>query len=205
MSNFSHHRGFLIRLFAIAFVGFVAAINASAQEPAPGASPPWIRGAPSAEVTIEIFNDYECPPCRLFNEDVKYIESQFGDRVRIVFRNYPLKNIHKHALDAAKAAEAAGLQGKFSEMIELLYAKWSEWAESEKTVLLFSKYAVELGLDQSRFELDMNSEDVLSRIRLDVERAKSLQVTGTPTLFINDKMVSPLRDEILKEIRKVLR
>ncbi len=95
--------------------------NSSGSE-APGAEPPHIRGNPKARVTLEEFGDFECPVCGTYSVEVKKIEAEFGDRLRVIFREYPLyPTPHKHALIAAQAAEAAGLQDRFWEMHDKLY------------------------------------------------------------------------------------
>jgi protein-disulfide isomerase len=167
------------------------ALNAFAQDIKPGASPAWTFGNPNAPVLIEVFNDYQCPPCRAFNEQLKKVEAKYPDNVQIIFRNYPLTRIHLNALLAAQTAEAAGLQGHFVEMINQLYDNAEYWAESEKPRRLFVSYAGKLNLDLDRFSTDLDGELVRERIRSDVERAKSLDVSGTPTVFLNRKKLEP--------------
>src|SRR5712692_8823296 len=104
--------------------------NSSASE-APGAEPSHIRGNPKATVTLEEFGDFECPSCGTYSVELKKIESEFGDRLRVIFREYPLyPTPHKHALIAAQAAEAAGLQGRFWEMHDKLYENQKAWSEA---------------------------------------------------------------------------
>jgi hypothetical protein len=79
----------------------------------PGAEPPHIRGNPNAPVTVEEFADFQCPSCGAYYPELKKIEGEFGDRLRVIFRERPLVPPHEHALMAAHAAEAAGLQGRF--------------------------------------------------------------------------------------------
>ena len=128
--------GVLLAAFAVGVLLFKtmkqpseAQTNANANHAAPsaGAEPPHVRGVESAPVTLEEFGDFECPPCGGLYPILKDIEREYGDRLRVVFRQYPLSQIHKHAYDAARAAEAAGVQGKFWEMHDLLYEKQSEW------------------------------------------------------------------------------
>src|SRR5215208_5800119 len=107
------------------------------QDIKPGASPVLSVGNLNAPVTIEVFNDYQCPPCASFNEELKKIEAKYKDKVRIVFRNFPLTQMHDNALPAAQAAEAAGLQGKFIEMINLLYENRGQWDSSKNGKQLF--------------------------------------------------------------------
>src|SRR5947209_2068395 len=87
--------------------------NASA-----GAPDPFAKGGQTAPVTIEEFADFQCNPCRQMRLELKKIESEYGDRVQLVFRHYPLE-MHPNAVPAAKAAESAGRQGHFWEMYDI--------------------------------------------------------------------------------------
>src|SRR3712207_516777 len=122
-------RAVLILTCRAALVCLALCATALAQEAGRGAEPPHVSGRPGAPVTVEVFNDYQCPPCAFFNEAIKKAEAAYGDRVAFVFRNYPLQAIHKNALAAAKAAEAAAAQGKFRQMIDLLYERQPEWSD----------------------------------------------------------------------------
>lgn len=166
----------------------------SEQDLKPGASPEWSVGRANAPVSLEVFNDYQCPPCAIFNEELKNIEATYKGNVRIVFRNFPLTVTHVNALLAAQAAEAAGLQGRFAKMINLLYNGRRRWAESRNARQHFISYARRLHLDRRRFTGDIDGAEVRERIRLDVERAHSLGVLGTPTVFVNGKMLSMQTD-----------
>jgi protein-disulfide isomerase len=157
---------------------------------APGADPPRVRGGENAPVTLEEFGDFECPPCGVLHPILKDIERELGDRLRVVFRHNPLPTIHKHAYDAARAAEAAGMQGKFWEMHDMLYEKQGEWTVAPDPREKFTAYAQALGLDANKFMRDMGSDLAISRVTLDMRRAKSMGVTGTPTLFLNGKQVN---------------
>jgi protein-disulfide isomerase len=186
-----HHRlhALAITFGLFTFLSFALSSEAVGQDVHPGAVPAWGKGDPNAPVMLEVFNDYQCPPCARFNKELKAIEARYKSSVRVVFRNFPLTRIHKNALSAAEAAEAAGLQGKFIEMIDLLYDKSEQWRDSDETGQLFASYALGLGLDVNRFAGDMKGEEVRERIRLDVKRAESLDVKGTPTILINGKEV----------------
>lgn len=178
------------RFVGAAVLCFVLVVSAAAQGSAQGASPPNSSGPEGAPVTVEIFNDYECPACAPMNEEVKEFEQAYRGGVRVVFRNFPIP-MHKYSLVAAKAVEAAGAQGKFRQMLDLLYARQKEWSSSTKPERHFASYARRLGLDARRFKSDSESERVAERIRLDEERGKALGVRGTPTLYVNGVEVAP--------------
>src|SRR5215471_12588236 len=135
------------------------------QKPVRVASPEWSLGVRNAPVVIEVFSDFECRRCAAFNTDLKRIQAKYGDRVRMVFREFPLTEIHRKAMVAAQAAEAAGLQAKFFEMNDLLYAKADQWKVSQHPEEQFTAYARELKLNLNRFRTDVSGPRVQDRIR----------------------------------------
>ncbi|SRR6266536_2005050 len=155
----------------------------------PGALPPHATGPPDAPVTLEEFGDFECPPCGLLHPVLKTMEREFGPRLRVIFREFPLVPTHLHALAAARAAEAAGLQGKFWEMHDLLYENQKIWHDAFDVRPIFESYATRIGLDLERFKSDSTNEIVERRIFLDGKRAHALGVKGTPTVFLNGREV----------------
>lgn len=150
-----------------------------------------IRGEVGAPVTLEEFGDFQCPPCGALHPEMKKIEGEYGPRLRVVFRQTPITSLHKHALNAAHAAEAAGLQGRFWEMHDMLYENQLKWDKAEEVRTIFSDYARSLNLDVQRFNNDMDGTEVAKRILADQDRAASLRVKGTPTLFINGRQLKP--------------
>ena len=152
-----------------------------------GADPPHIRGNANAPVTLEEFGDFECGACGAYHPELKKIEQEFGDKLRVIFRELPLVTMHQHALLAAQAAEAAGLQGKFWEMHDKLYENQKTWTEAKDLVPVFVDYAKQIGLDADRFMKDLNGEKVAMRIFQDGKRAHSFGLKGTPSFFVNGK------------------
>jgi protein-disulfide isomerase len=155
----------------------------------PGSQPPHALGPASAPVTLEEFGDFECPPCGMLHPILAEMHREFGDRLRIIFREFPLVPNHQHALAAASAAEAAGLQGKFWEMHDKLYENQKTWHEAFDIRPIFEGYAKEIGLDVERYKQDINSDQVAQRIFQDGKRGHSLNVKGTPTVFLNGNEV----------------
>ena len=154
----------------------------------PGAEPAHTHGPANAPAHIEEFGDYQCPPCGMFHPILEQMEEEFGDKLRVTFRHFPLPN-HQHALRAASAAEAAGLQGKFWEMHKLIYEHQKDWKDLFDVRPVFDGYAKEIGLDVARFNRDIGSSQVQQRIVLDSKRGQSLGVSGTPTVFLNGREV----------------
>lgn len=152
-----------------------------------GAQPPNVRGNPNAPVTVEEFADFQCPSCGAYYPELKKMEAEYGDRLRVVFRENPLLPMHQYALVTAQAAEAAGLQGRFWEMHDKLYENQKTWSEAKDVVPLFVDYAKQIGLDTDRFMRDLNGEVVAVRIFQDGKRSHALGITSTPTFFVNGK------------------
>ena len=152
-----------------------------------GAEPPHLRGNPNAPVTLEEFGDFQCPSCGTYEPELKKMEAEFGDKLKVIFRELPLLPMHEHALMAAQAAEAAGLQGKFWEMHDLLYENQTKWAEQKDLVPVFVDYAKQIGLNPDQFMKDLNGERVAQRIFQDGKRAHSFGLKGTPSFFVNGK------------------
>jgi NhaA family Na+:H+ antiporter len=164
--------------------------NANAPSPGsepPGAEPPHIRGNVNATVTLEEFGDFQCPSCGVYYPELKKIETEFGENMRVIFRERPLVPPHAHALIAAQAAEAAGLQGRFWEMHDKLYETQKDWSEATDLVPIFVDYAKQIGLDTDRFMKDLNGEAVAARIFQDGKRAHAFSINSTPTFFVNGK------------------
>lgn len=140
----------------------------------------WAKGPADAPVTLLEYADLECPFCGRAFRDLKRLESAVGDRVRFVFRHFPLSQLHPHALLAAEAAEAAGAQGKFWEMLEVLFQNQQNL---EMPALL--TYAADLGLDMGRFTRALQEHRSLPKVQRDFIEGVRSGVNGTPTFFIN--------------------
>jgi protein-disulfide isomerase len=169
----------------------------AARPPQPGAPNPHVRGGEKAVVTLEEFSDFQCPACGVLEPTLRKIEKDYGDRVRLVFRNFPLKG-HKYAFLAARAAEAAGLQGKFWEMHDAIYDNQEAWRDAPAEPRdIFNSYAARLGIDVQRFKTDIDRQDVTDRVVADYNRGISLAVGGTPSIYLNGRQLSA--DDTLNE------
>jgi protein-disulfide isomerase len=142
-----------------------------------------VQGPADAPVTLVEYADFQCPYCGMAEPVVKQLREQFADRLRLVFREYPLTDSHRYAYGAAEAAEAAGGQGKFWEMHDLLFAHQDALDSGHLT-----RYASSLGLDVERFEEQMSSDALGDKIERDVRSGDESGVPGTPTFFINERM-----------------
>ncbi len=168
----------------------------------PGAEPAHTLGPANAPVQLEEFGDFECPPCGMFHPILEQMHEEFGDRLRITFREYPLPS-HQHALAAASAAEAAGIQGKFWEMHDLIYEHQNDWKTQFDVRPIFERYAKQVGVDVERYKRDLGGDLVAQRIFQDGRRGHSLGVQGTPTVFINGREV-PFENLAADKLRLVI-
>ena len=139
-----------------------------------------IQGPSGAAVTLLEYGDYECPYCGAAYPIVKQVQETMDDRLRFVFRNFPITTAHPHAELAAEAAEAAGAQGKFWPMHDLLYENQQQ-LEADDLVT----YADRLGLDVDRFQRDLTEHTYAPRVRDDFMSGVRSGVNGTPTFYID--------------------
>jgi protein-disulfide isomerase len=139
-----------------------------------------IQGPADAPVTLVEYGDYECPYCGAAYPIIKEMQSWMGDRLRFVFRNFPISTSHPHAEQAAEAAEAAASQGKFWEMHDLLYENQEHLDDAD-----LHRYADQLGLDVGVFDEELAEHVHAERVREDFMSGVRSGVNGTPTFYIN--------------------
>ncbi|MBP9697763.1 MAG: DsbA family protein [Candidatus Moranbacteria bacterium] len=148
----------------------------------------WVKGGVNAPVTLVEYTDFQCPACGAYYPLIKQLTEELGDKVKVVIRHYPLIQIHKNALPSARAAEAAGRQGKFWEMYDLLFTNQNEWSLAEDpTKSIFPSYATRIGIDVEQFRKDIADSSIDDKITHDRGTGDSLEITGTPTFFLNGK------------------
>ena len=138
------------------------------------------QGPAGAPVTLVEYGDFECPYCGQAFPIVKQIQKKMGSRLRFIFRNFPLREIHPHAQRAAEAAEAAGAQGKFWEMHDRLFER--QVALDDDNLL---EYARDVGVDVALVAQDLAQGTHEPRVREDFRSGVTSGVNGTPTFFIN--------------------
>jgi len=142
------------------------------------------KGTAKASVTIVEFTDFQCPSCARQHPVMQRIVSEFGNRVRLVVRDFPLSQ-HANARKAAEAAEAAREQGKYWEYVSLLFRN-----QSALGIEKLKEYASEVGLDRARFDASLDSGKFAEQVQRDLVDGRKLGINGTPTLYINGKRVS---------------
>ncbi len=138
------------------------------------------QGAPDAPVTLVEYGDYQCPFCGRAYPIVKSLQKRMGAKLRFVFRNFPLNNIHPSAEDAAETAESAATEGKFWEMHDMIFENQGELEIDNLLV-----YAKRLKLNVKRVESELESHAQRPRVKEDFKSGIRSGVNGTPTFFIN--------------------
>lgn len=139
------------------------------------------QGMDNASITLVEYGDYECPYCGQAYPIIKNIQKILGSQLRFVFRNFPISQIHPHALSAAEAAEAADSQHKFWIMHDYLYEHQDRLDDDDLV-----QYASTLGLDLDRFSKEVAEHTHAARVREDFMSGIRSGVNGTPTFYIND-------------------
>lgn len=153
-----------------------------------------VRGNPDAKTILVEYSDFQCPACAYYESFVKQILADHGQDLQFVYRHFPLTTLHKNAALAAHASEAAAKQGKFWEMHDKLLENQTKWAESNDAKRIFIDYAIDLKLDTKKFEEDLTSDEVKSRVNIDITSGNAANVQATPTFYLNGKEVTPLKD-----------
>jgi len=141
------------------------------------------RGPKNAPVTIIEFSDYECPFCKKAEETVKQVLKTYGDKVRLVYRDFPL-DMHADARPAAEAAHCANAQNKFWEYHDKLIAA-SDLSADQLKIL-----ADEVKLDRAKFDDCVAKQQFKADVDKDIADGGDVGVTGTPAFFINGRMLS---------------
>src|SRR5437660_9297123 len=141
------------------------------------------QGLGSAAVTLVQYGDYECPYTRQSTHVVRALQQELGDPLRFVYRNFPLIEIHPHALHAAFAAEGAAAQGKFWEMHDAIFHHQHTLEDAD-----LAQFAAAVGLERQQYAHDMAHQRSLPHIEEDLEGGERSGVQGTPTFFINGVM-----------------
>ena len=142
-------------------------------------------GSASAPVTIVEFSDFQCPFCQRVAPTLKQVHETYGDKVRIVWKDFPLTQIHPEAFKAGEAAHCAGEQGKYWEYHDRLFSN-----QQALQVDSLKRYAGDLGLDVEKFNACLDTSKYGDRVREGVAQGSRLGVNSTPTLYINGRLLS---------------
>jgi len=143
------------------------------------------KGPAKAPVTIVEFSDFHCPFCRQVLSTLARLESQYGDKIKLVFRDFPIESLHPEAAKAHEAARCANEQGKFWAYHDKLFA-----SPPKSNPEILKGLAKEVGLEMARFENCFDSGKYQAIVKKDIEEGNRLGVTGTPAFFINGRLIS---------------
>ena len=142
-------------------------------------------GPASAPVTLVEFSDFQCPFCQRVSPTLKQVKETYGDKVRVVWKDFPLTQIHPQAFKASEAAHCAADQGKFWEFHDRLFANQQALQPTD-----LKKHAADMGLDAAAFATCLDSSKYGERVRDGVAAGSRLGVNSTPTIYINGRVLS---------------
>jgi protein-disulfide isomerase len=183
----------VIAAIALIFVGIIVVNSKSAKAPDASKSAAQatnhVKGQNAKNVTLVEYGDFQCPVCGLYEPTVAQVFEKYKADISFQFRNFPLQQIHQNAFAGSRAAEAAGIQNKYWEMHDLLYGNQNAWSASSNPLAIYEQYAQSLGLNVAQFKTDFASNKVNDAINADIREANKLNVSGTPTFYLNGKLV----------------
>ena len=155
----------------------------------------WFKGNPNAKTILVEFGDFQCPSCAMARLKIVEVLKKHERNLKVVFKQYPMQNVHRNALLAAQGAEAAGRQGKFWEMFELLFSSQAQWSSVPDPMTFFSKYAAELQLNPDKFRSDIADNEIRNKIYRDMLEGQLASVHSVPTFFLNGSMLENVKSE----------
>ncbi|HQZ14893.1 MAG TPA: thioredoxin domain-containing protein [Acidimicrobiia bacterium] len=148
----------------------------------------WQMGPASASATLVEYSDFQCPACKAYAPIVKTFVEKNKEKVKFVYRNFPLQQ-HQFSKQAAYFAEAAGMQGKFFEMHDKLFDGQEDWEKETDPEKTFLSYAKELKLDIAKLQKDVDSKEVKDNVEADLASGNAAGVDSTPSFYMNGKKV----------------
>ncbi|HVG08403.1 MAG TPA: thioredoxin domain-containing protein [Thermoanaerobaculia bacterium] len=154
------------------------------------------QGPATAPITIVEFSDFQCPYCARLIPTLDQVKAKYGDKVRIVFRQYPL-SFHQNAQKAAEASLCANEQGKFWELHNAMFGNQQELAVEQ-----LKAKAAELGMNAEQFNTCLDNAKFAAQVKADFDEGAKAGVSGTPAMFINGRFLSGAQP--LNEITKVI-
>lgn len=181
----------VVAIAAIVFGGLVWAIlSAPSSTPAPtgtisfdDSNDPFV-GPENATTVVRLYSDLQCPACRAAESSVRYAIDKYKDRIKFVWKDFPLMSIHPNARLAANAARCAQDQGKFWEMKDKLFEQQTSWQGNRNAAEDFKAYALQVGLDGGRFNTCLDNRTFDDRVMGAYQEGVKNGVDRTPTVFI---------------------
>ena len=183
-------------LFVVFFVGLILALKQKKQTVSTTnlTRNGWVRGNAKAKVTLLEFGDLQCPACKSYEPLVEQVMHDFNGRIKLIFKHFPLTQVHKNAMAAAVFSEAAGRQGKFWEVHDLLYKNQDEWGEITDPQPFFDKYAQSLKLNLDQIHKDGKDTALAYKINQSEDDGIAIGVDATPTFYLDSKKIDSPAD-----------
>jgi len=168
--------------------------------PASAVGPSGGNQAGTPQVTLVEFLDFECEACGAVYPFVEQLREEYAGRVTFVMRYFPLDG-HFNSLNAAVAVEAAAQQGQLEAMYSKMYETQTEWAEQQVSKAdVFRGYAQELGLDMAAYDAAVADPATEARVRSDFDDGIALDVSGTPTFFLDGEKIQPQTEQEFRSL-----
>jgi protein-disulfide isomerase len=161
-----------------------------------------VQGPEHAPVTLIEYGDFECPSCKVAAPAARMLLQQFPNKIRFVFRHFPLEQAHPHAVLAAEASECAAAQGQFWPMHDLLFENQAHLKQPD-----LIRYAGQLGLDVARFIAELDDHIYLQRVREHIQSGQHSHIRTTPTFYLNGVVqdvsfgMQSLRDAVAASVK----
>lgn len=174
----------------VALLAYVLLSQGPTYSPVEVAATDHVRGEATSPVTVTVYADFQCPACAQEHLLMSRAWPSIADKARLVFRHYPITSSHRNAWTASLYAEAAGRQGRFWEMHDFLFLNQASWADLADPLLEFDGYAGQLGLDLQRLHADMETDEVVQKVRGDQRGGTQAGVRSTPTVFIAGQLAT---------------
>lgn len=187
-------------VIVIAGLGLVYYFSNKPPTPIASDDDPYLGGK-DAKVVINEFSDFQCPACKSAAPIVRQLASEYGDKIKIIFNNFPLSS-HPLSFKAAVAGECAFAQNKFWEFYDLLFSNEGDWENTSDPTSIFKDIAKKVGLDENTFSECLNSKATEDRVNYDIREGESRRVLATPTFFVNDQKIQGAAS--LDEFKKVV-
>lgn len=145
------------------------------------------KGKADSDIIVRFYSDFQCPACKASEPPLRAIVEEFKDRVKFVWKDFPLMTIHPNARVAANAARCAEAQGKFWEYHDRLFETQESWSLERNPKDRFVQFARELGLNDGDFTKCYDDRQFDDRVMADVREGEGNGVNSTPTFYINDR------------------
>src|ERR1700691_4076339 len=139
-----------------------------------------LEGSEHARVTLVEYGDFECPSCKVAATTPKLLLERYPNKIRFIFRHFPLQDAHPHAVMAAEVAEGAAAQGKFWSMHDVLFQNQAHLKDKD-----LHRYATDIGLDMARYTAEMDDHIYLQKVREHMEGGRRSHIRATPTFFLD--------------------